>query len=162
MRCVPENSDRCISLHSMEPCLHSRDAGSSNCPLCRHRCLCNLLLIHLHHERWMFYHHQDHFLQTTAQGDQRMLADPPVDKRLPWNTPVSNLNEKFRNVYIRNQWSYILKFSSFQSPLQLFPFKKYCTDNVSRREGRNFVICFSFNKGFYHDCKLTTHCWSLI
>lgn len=119
----------------MEPCLHSQDAGSSNCPVCRHRCLCNLLLFHLHHERWMFYHHQDHFLQTTAQGDQRMPADPPVDKRLPSNTPVSNLNEKLRNLYI-NQWSYMLKFRSCQSPLQLF-----------ETEGRCFVVSVS-TKGF--------------
>lgn len=119
MRCVPENSDRCISLRSIEPCGHSRDAGSRNCLLCRHTCLCNLLPFHRHHERWTFCHHPDHFLQTTAQGDQRTPADPPVDKRLPSNTPEPNRNEKLGNVCILNQWSYVLKFKSFPRSLQL-------------------------------------------
>lgn len=123
MKCVPENSDHCILLHSMRPCLCSQGAGSSNCPLCQHRCLCTLLLFHLHHERWMFCHHRDRFLQTTARGDQRMPADPPVDKRPPSNTPVTSLNKKFRNVRITGH--FLMTFSSFGGPLQLLPFNKH-------------------------------------
>lgn len=80
MRLLPEHSVRCRSLHSMQPHLHSRDVESCSCLLGQHRCLDNLLLFRPHHERWTFCHHPDHFLQTTAQGDQKMPADPPEDK----------------------------------------------------------------------------------
>lgn len=99
-RSAPESSGRCRSLHSTGTHSRSQDAGSGNCLLCRHRCLCSLLLSRPRRERWSFCPHPGHSLQTTAQGDRRMYADPPEDvickERCKWQHIYSSTIIQFR------------------------------------------------------------------